>query len=135
MIILLFLTTFVIAFLISFIVVALFNKSIENILKRVVPDEIGYAWLRYMRFAIFVFGIGGGVRVWDMEKYLTSQDPSKEAVVQLTGYRWVLEIYQTMISTLQSTAGILLAFFIIGLIAVVVVRIFETRNSKTETTK
>ncbi len=134
MIILLFLTTFVIAFLISFIVVALFNKSIENILKRVVPDEISYAWLRYMRFAIFVFGIGGGVRVWDMEKYLTSQEPSKE-LVQLTGYRWVLEIYQTIISTLQSTAGILLAFFIIGLIAVVVVRIFESRNSKNETPK
>lgn len=135
MIILLFLSTFMIALVISFIIVALFNKSIENILKRVVPDEISYAWLRYMRFAIFVFGVGGGVRVWEMEKYLTSQEPSKEAVVQLTGYRWVLEIYQTIISTLQSTAGILLAFFIIGLIAVVVVRIFETRNSKTETLK
>ena len=132
MIILLFVSTFIIAFVVSSIVVALFNKSIESILKRVVPDEISYAWLRYMRFAIFVFGIGGGVRVWDMEKYLTPQEPSKE-LVQLTGYRWVLEIYQTIISTLQSTAGILLAFFIFGLVAVVVVRIFESRNSKNET--
>jgi hypothetical protein len=129
MIILLFLSTFIIALVISFVVVALFNKSIESILKRVVPDEISYAWLRYMRFAIFVFGIGGGVRVWDLEKYLTPQEPAKGAV-QLTGYRWVLEIYQTIISTLQSTAGILLAFFIIGLAAVVVVRIFESRNTK-----
>lgn len=132
MVLLLFLSTFVIAFLVSYFVVMLFNKSIESILKRVVPDEISYAWLRYMRFAIFVFGVGGGVRVWDMEKYLTPQEPSKE-VVQLSAYRWVLEIYQTIISTLQSTAGILLAFFIFGLIAVVVVRIFETRNSKHET--
>lgn len=132
MIVLLFLSTFVIALVVSFIVVALFNKSIESILNRVVPDEISYAWQRYMRFAIFVFGIGGGVRVWDMEKYLTPQEPLKE-VVQLSAYRWILEIYQTIISTLQSTAGILLAFFVFGLIAVVVVRIFETRNSKGET--
>jgi hypothetical protein len=134
MIILLFLSTFVIALLISYIIVMLFNKSIESILKRVVPDEISYAWLRYMRFAIFVFGVGGGVRVWDMEKYLTPQEPSK-VVVELTSYRWVLEIYQTIISTLQSTAGILLAFFIFGLIAVVVVRLFESRESKNEIRK
>jgi hypothetical protein len=55
MIILLFLSTFVIALLISYIIVMLFNKSIESILKRVVPDEISYAWLRYMRFAILYF--------------------------------------------------------------------------------
>jgi len=131
MIIFLFIATFVISLAVSFLVVALFNKSIESILKRVVPDEISYAWLRYMRFAIFVFGIGGGVRVWEMEKYLTPQESTKE-VIELSAYRWILEIYQTIISTLQSTAGILLAFFIFGLIAVVVVRIFETRNSKSE---
>ncbi len=134
MIILLFLSTFIIAFVVATIVVLLFNKSIESILKRVVPDEISYAWLRYMRFAIFVFGVGGGVRVWDLEKYLTPQEPAKQ-VVQLTFDRWILEIYQTIISTLQSTAGILLAFFVFALVAVVIVRIFESRNSKNETSK
>jgi hypothetical protein len=60
-------------------------------------------------------GIGGGVRVWSFEKYLTLQEPYKE-IVPLTSDRWVLEVYETIIGTLQSTAGVLLVFFVFALI-------------------
>ena len=116
------------------IVVFLFYKPIDGILKRVVPAEISYAWTRYLRFAIYVVGIGGGVRVWSFEKYLTLQEPYKE-IVPLTPDRWMLEIYETVIGTLQSAAMVLLVFFIFALIAVVIVRIFETRAAKPEAQK
>ncbi|MBI3361182.1 MAG: hypothetical protein HY023_08735 [Chloroflexi bacterium] len=134
MVIALLASTFVIAFAVASIVVLVFNKSIDSILKRVVPADISSAWARYLRFAVYVVGIGGGVRVWDFEKYLTAQDPYK-GVVELTPDSWVLEVYQTIIGTLQSTAMLLLVFFVFALVAVVIVRIFETRATKAEVPK
>lgn len=134
MVISLLITTFIIAFIVASIVSFIFAKPIERILKRVVPDDLSQAWAKYLKFAIYVVGIGGGVRVWDFEKYLTVQEPYRE-IVPLTSGRWLLEIYQTIIGTLQSTAMVLLVFFIFALIAVVVVRIFEPRITRTETQK
>ncbi len=134
MVVTLLVSTFVIAFAVASVVVFLFNKPIDGILKRVVPAEISYAWTRYLRFAIYVVGIGGGVQVWSFEKYLTLQEPYKE-IVQLTSDRWMLEIYETVIGALQGAAMVLLVFFIFALIAVMIVRIFETRAAKPEAQK
>jgi hypothetical protein len=131
MIIALLVVTFIVAFAVASIVVLIFTKPIEGILSRVIPDEISLAWSRYLKFAIYVVGIGGGVRVWSFEKYLTLQEPYKE-IVPLTSDRWVLEIYQTIIGTLQSTVMLLLVFFVFALIALVIVRAFELRKAKTE---
>jgi hypothetical protein len=131
MIISLFVTTFVIAFAVASVVVFLFNKSIDSILKRVVPADLSPAWAKYLRFAVYVVGIGGGVRVWALEKYLTPQEPYRK-IVELTSDRWLFEIYETIIGTLQSTAIILLVFFVSALIAVVIVRLFEARTAKAE---
>ena len=131
MIITLLVVTFIVAFAVAWIVVLIFTKPIEGILSRVIPDEISSAWSRYLKFAIYVVGIGGGVRVWSFEKYLTLQEPYKE-IVPLTSDRWVLEIYQTIIGTLQSTVMLLLVFFVFALIALVIVRAFELRKAKAE---
>ncbi len=84
-----------------------------------------------LKFAIYVIGIGVGVRVWSFEKYLTPQEPYKE-IVQLTSDRWMLEIYETVIVTLQGTVMLLLVFFVFALIALVIVRASELRRTKTE---
>jgi hypothetical protein len=131
MIITLLAVTFVVAFAVASIVVLIFTKPIEGILSRIIPDEISSAWSRYLKFAIYVVGIGGGVRVWSFEKYLTLQEPYRE-IVPLTSDRWVLEIYETIIGTLQSTVMLLLVFFVFALIALVIVRAFELRKAKTE---
>ncbi len=130
MVISLLIVTFLIAFLIAFIVSAIFHKPVNGILKRMVPDDLSYAWARYLKFAIFVVGIGGGVRVWSLEKYFIAQGPEND-ILKLTAERWMLEVYQTIIGTLQSTAWILLVFFVFALIGVVIVRIFEGRQSRT----
>ena len=131
MIVTLLVVTFIVAFAVASLVVLIFTKPIEGILSRVIPDEISLAWSRYLKFAIYVVGIGGGVRVWEFEKYLTLQEPYKE-IVPLTSDRWVLEIYQTIIGTLQSTVMLLLVFFVFALIALVIVRAFELRKARTE---
>jgi hypothetical protein len=128
---LLLLVTFLVALLVCFIVSRLFNDSIYKILNLIVPEAINEAWLKYIKFAIYVVGISGGVRVWDLEKYITSRYDNRE-IVQLTTERWTLEIYRTLIGSLQSIATVLLIFFVFTLIAYVVLRIFSSRNEKKE---
>jgi hypothetical protein len=133
MVITLLLTTFVVAFAVATLVVWIFNKPIESILRQVLPADLSIAWAKYLRFALYVVGIGGGVRVWDLEKYMTAQEPYK-VIVELTQERLFLELYQTIIGTLQSTTILLLVFFVFALIAVVLVRLFEKRTAKPEAT-
>ena len=126
---LLLIVTFLVALLVCYIVSRLFNDSIYKILKLIVPEAINEAWLKYIKFAIYVVGISGGVRVWDLEKYITSRYDNRE-IVQLTAERWTLEIYRTLIGSLQSIATVLLIFFIFTLIAYVVLRIFSARKEE-----
>jgi hypothetical protein len=131
MFIILLIVTFVIAFVVATLVALIFAKPVENILNRIISDDISRAWTKYLKFAIYVVGISGGVRVWELERYITRQTPAQE-ILQLTTERWVLEIYRTIIGTLQSTAWLLFIFFVFALIAFVIVRVFELRKPKSE---
>ena len=123
------LVTFLIALAISALVASLFNWPVKKILDRLVSEELGATWKRYILFAIYVVGIAGGVRVWDLEKYITPRS-REEAPIVLNSDRWVLEVYKTAIGTLQSIAWMLLIFFLFALLAYVVVRGFEVRGVK-----
>ena len=131
MFIALMLATLVISAVVSFLVVRLFDKPVATILNRIVSSELSPAWQKYQRFAIYVVGISGGVRIWDLEKYISPQARDVEPLV-LTPERWILEIYRTLLETLQSIAWMLLVFFVFALIAYVVVRAFELRQAKAE---
>ncbi|KAF0162192.1 MAG: hypothetical protein FD188_146 [Ignavibacteria bacterium] len=123
------LVTFALAIVTSFIIAKFFNKPIGKILNRIIAEDISTAWQKYIKFAIYVVGISGGVRVWELEKYLQPQDKSTYQIV-LTNERWILEIYRTIIETLQSTAWMLLVFFLFAMIAYVIVRAFELKQNK-----
>ncbi len=124
--------TFVIALISSAVAAQLFDKSIRAILDRVVAEELSAAWHRYVRFAIYVVGISGGVRIWDLEKYITPRTKDQPLIV-LNSDRWVLEVYRTIIGTLQSVAWMLLLFFAVALIAFVIVQSLEVRDSRRTT--
>jgi hypothetical protein len=121
--------TFLVAIVVSFLVAKLFSKPIHSILARIVIEDISSAWQRYIMFAIYVVGIAGGVRVHQLERYIVSNAPDQEPLL-LTGERWTLEIYRTIIETLSSIAWMLLVFFVFALIAFVVVRGFELKHGK-----
>ncbi len=124
--------TFVISISVCFVVARLFRQPIEKILDRVVKDDISSAWVKYLTFAIYVVGVSGGVRVWDLEKYITPR-PEETEIFILNADRWVLEVYRTIIGTLQSVAWMLLVFFIFALIAYVIVKGMEMRRTAKET--
>jgi ABC-type xylose transport system permease subunit len=131
MFLILLIVTLVVALGVSLVVVRAFTQPIDNILKRIISDEISSAWLRYLKFAIVVVGVSAGVRIHELEKYITPQRHDKDArIIELTSERWILELYRTVIETLQGIAWMLLVFFVFALIAYVIVRIAETRRSR-----
>ncbi len=121
------LVTFCASILACFVVVRIFDKPIQGILNRIVADDISQAWLKYVKFAIYVVGVSGGVKIWSLERYLNPNGPDMPPLV-LTWERWTLDLYSTIIQTLQSIAWMLLVFFAVALIAYVLVRIFEMRH-------
>jgi len=134
--------TLFIATLVSYIVARAFDKPINSILERIVGPDMAGAWAKYMKFAIYVVGISGGVRIYDLERYLPQEaadlppDAIKApyaAALTLTPERWVLEVYRTVIETLQSLAWMLLIFFLFALVAYIIVRVWGERKGKTVT--
>ncbi len=124
--------TLALSFVVSAIVAKAFTAPIDSILKRIIADAISSAWLKYLKFAILVVGVSAGVRIYEFEKYITPQRWDKESkIVELTNERWILELYRTVIETLQGIAWLLLVFFVFALIAYVIVRIAEMRQGKT----
>ncbi len=129
-----FITLLVVGFLISLAVSAfvahIFDKPADDILKRILADPISRAWTKYLKFAIYVVGISSGVQIWNLERYITPGPGPNTAAINLTRDRWILEIYRTIIETLQGLAWVLLVFFLFALIAFVIVRAAELRASK-----
>ena len=121
--------TFVVAAAVSFVVARVFSDSIGRILGRLIPEELSSAWHRYVIFALYVVGISGGVRVWSLEQYISPRGP-QEQILELTAERWTLEVYRTVIGTLQGVAWMLLVFFLFSLIAYVIVRAVELRAER-----
>ena len=133
MFIMLLLVTFFLAFAVSFIVAKLFANPLESILNRIIDDPISIAWVRYMKFAILVVGVSAGVRIYEREKYITApQYNDKLKIVPLNMERWILEVYRTIIESLQGIAWMLLVFFVAALIAYVVVRLGELKRHKSD---
>lgn len=125
------LITLLIALAVSLLVARTFSGPIDRILKRIIADEISDAWLKYLKFAILVVGVSAGVRIYELEKYISPMRWDKEAkILSLTSERWVLEIYRTIIETLQGIAWMLLVFFVFALIAYVLVRLGEMRREQ-----
>jgi hypothetical protein len=118
--------TFLIAAVASTAVALLFSRPVHRILVRLVSDELAPVYRRYILFAIYVVGISGGVRLWDVEKYVT---PDKDGhLLVLNADRWVIEVYKTVMGALTGVAWMLLIFFLFALVAYVVVRGFELKR-------
>jgi len=126
------LVTFLVALAVTAVVARLFRSPIEGILQRIIPEKISAAWLRYLQFAIYVVGVSSGVRIWELEKYITPAPGREGQVVALTRDRWILEVYRSVIESLQGIAWLLLVFFVFALIAYVIVRLVEWRRPKAE---
>lgn len=124
----------------SAVVAVLFRKSIGGILGRILHDDISKAWQRYILFATIVVGVSSGVNLYKIEQYVpgaqghwieqTKPDGEKEpewVPPVLNDETWTLEIYRSVIGTIQGIAWALLVFFLVSLVAFVIVRGQEMR--------
>jgi hypothetical protein len=131
MLITLLIFNFLVSFITCSIIAYFFKKPLDKIFLRLVKEDIYQAWSRYTLFAIFVVGISGGVRVWDMEKYLTTDTKGALSII-LTSERWALEIYKSIMGTLEANAWMLLLVFLFALIAFVVIKLNENSQENKE---
>jgi len=106
-----------------------FNKPIASIFERIIQDPISSIWQKYITFAGYVVGISGGVRIYELERYISAPHRDVEVLV-LNAERWSLEVYRTIIETLQSLAWMYLVVFIFAMIAYVIVRAFVLKHTK-----
>lgn len=104
----------------------MFGKAMDDILRRIIGDDMSSGWSKYMRFAVYVVGISGGVRIWELERFI-GPVPEGVRAPELTGERFVLELYRSVVGSLQSIAWVLLFFFLVTLVAFVFVRFLESR--------
>ncbi|MBK7868558.1 MAG: hypothetical protein IPJ75_17060 [Ignavibacteriales bacterium] len=74
MLITLLIFNFLVALLTCGIIAYFFKKPLDTIFQRLIKEDIYIAWSRYILFAIFVVGISGGVRIWELEKYLNTNE-------------------------------------------------------------
>jgi hypothetical protein len=123
------LATLLISLAVSMAVGAAFRAPVGRILERLVGSELAPAWRRYVFFAVVIVGVSGGVRIYQMERYVNPEGPEGMRLV-LDRDRWVLEVYGTIIGSLQSMAWMLLVFFLVSLVAYVLVRGFELRRDR-----
>lgn len=129
MFVFLLIVVFVVALAVSATIVVIFDKPIRQLLNKVIPEDVSAAWTRYVKLAIYVVGISGGVRIWALERYISKRSATDE-LLQLSRERWIIEIYETIIGTLQSVVWLLLVFFVFSLIAYVITRAIESRRVK-----
>ena len=120
------LVNFVLAAAVAALVVLVFRKPVRAVLHRIIGEEIQAAWTRYVMFAVAVVGVSGGVRLWELGRYITPDEKTGK-LLELTHDRWVLEVYSTIIGALQADTWMLLVFF---LFAFVVVKGFELKRQQ-----
>ncbi len=123
------LTSFVVAVLCALLTIYIFRTALVKTLTRIVGEDLALSWKKFIQFALFVVGVSGGIRVWDLEKYLPAATPDSRPVV-LTNERWVLELYSVVINTVQSMAWMLFVFFLFTLVTIGILRIFEMKSEK-----
>jgi hypothetical protein len=107
-----------------------FRKPIREILERILGADIASAWQRFLTFSLFVVGVSAGVQIWKLEQYLQPQPgpDGKTRVLTLDTPAVTLEVFRTVIQVLQGMAWALLVFFVVALLAFVIVRLVEFRS-------
>lgn len=120
--------TLLISIVTAFLVIFFFRKPIDKIFHRILGDEIASAWRKFLTFALFVVGVSSGVNLYKLEQFVRPETGDMVRPV-LTAEWWGLEVYRTIIGTLGGMAWALLIFFIIALLAFVIIKGREMKQS------
>ena len=125
------LVTLGVSLLTSGIVVWFFRRPIRQILDRIIGESVAEAWQKFLTFSLFVVGVSSGVQVWKLEQYIQPQNAGPDGklrVLSLDAAAIALEVYRTILQVLQGMAWALLVFFVVALIAFVLVKRGESKS-------
>ncbi|HCF94750.1 MAG TPA: hypothetical protein DEW46_06795 [Verrucomicrobia bacterium] len=122
-------TLLAVAVLLTSAVVVAFRKPIQGIFSRLIGEPLSDAWVRFLTFALYVVGISSAVHAYRLDQYVSTQHGG-DVIAELNVNTWVLEIYQTVRSVLGGLAWSLMSFFIIALIAFIIVRACELKRER-----
>src|SRR5258708_12884063 len=104
--------TFIVALVVSFLVMRLFTKPVDSVLRRIIADEISAAWSKYMKFAILVVGVSAGAQLRDLERYISPALGGREVqTASLTFDRSIFELSPPPTPPLQRLPRLCLPFF------------------------
>jgi len=126
---LLLVVTLVISLVVSLAVIFFFRKPVDRIFQRIIGEEIANAWRKFLMFALVVVGVSSGSSIWRLERFVENQGEGGSPAV-ITVQAWGLEIYRSILQTLGGMAWALLIFFIVALIAFVIVKRGEAKAAK-----
>lgn len=112
---------------ISFVVVYCFREPLRGVLDRIVGADVAAHWYRFVLFVFYIVGVAYGVDTYRIERYI-QRNRHDEIMPPLDAQAWIFELYQVVERTLGGLAHAMVTLLILGLIAVVVLRVFGTRS-------
>lgn len=132
MFIALFGASFLLALALSATIAWLSREAMDTVLRRFVVDPLVCSGFeKYIRFAIVVVGISSGTRAKALQEYISAAEWNKPALqAALTQEFWTLELYRTVLGTLEAVAGLLLLCIFLALIAPAVLRLLQVQPPK-----
>jgi len=127
MFVVLFLVTFILALGIAGAIAWASREPIENILRHFFAPHLSAAFAKYFQLAIVLVGVTAGTRVRALQDYISAPEYNKQAMLaQLTQEFWVMELYRTVIATLEGILWLVFLFALIVFLVVVIIRRSKT---------
>lgn len=123
----------ILAAAISFAVVYSFRRPLRGILERIVGSDVADHWYRFTSFVFYIVGVAYGVDMNRIERYI-QKSHKDEITPSLDTEAWIFELYQVIERTLGGLARAMVTVLILGLIAVVVLRVWGHKSATTAKT-
>lgn len=91
--------------------VLIFRLPLAKVLKDRFSEDAAAVWMKFILFTVFVIGISVGTRIWEIERYA---EPQRS--VTISQNLLALEVYKTVIATMQVSAVLLFVLLtVVGL--------------------
>jgi hypothetical protein len=123
MFVVLFLSTFLLALAIAVTVAWATKEPIEAILRHFFAVHLSAAFAKYFQLAIVLVGVTAGTRVRALQDYISAPEYNKQALLaQLTQEFWVMELYRTVVGTIEGILWLVFLFALLVFLVVVIIR-------------
>ncbi|MDE0301124.1 MAG: hypothetical protein OXN17_21045 [Candidatus Poribacteria bacterium] len=119
----------IVAAIISFCVVKVFEKPIAAILSRIIKDEVSRFFIKYVKLATYLVGISRGIRIFQLYEDMRKLNADNQDFDWID-ILWMSGIYGTIIGTLQAIVHIYLWLFLLLSLLYIMVKVLESLEAK-----